>query len=213
MKTPLLAVLLAATTGCGAGVAPAMKATAEPHFADKAPGKARVVFARPSGGCDTFDHAVIVDESGAFVGALAPDTEFAVDVAAGRRAFFVWPGMDLRSEKTPSFQPVGVIDLELREDATRSVDVAVVTPHGGRGHCYRYAVFGFEKSATAADVAPRAGLRVVEPDIAAGQAYLRQKKEVSGAYFLMARDILAQRHAARALASDRSEQLDAAGLK
>lgn len=202
------AMLALGLTGCAAS-APGMHARADAKVPAQPGGAARVTFARAGSGCDTFDSAIVTDEAGHFVGALAPNTEFVADVPEGRRAFFLWPTLDLRSEKTANFEPVDVVDLDLHAGQSQTVNVQLVVPHEGRGHCYRYAVFYFAKpTADASD----AGFRIVESDPAAGQAFLSERKDVSGAYYLMDKERLAKRRANERLITRRREELRAAGF-
>jgi len=207
MRTALAFTLLA-VSGCAQAPAPAMSPRADGKFAEHAPGTARFVFTRHASGCDTSDHAVVVDESGAFVGALRPDTAFAMDVPPGRHAFFVWPGMDLRNAGRPDFRPVAAIEAEVAADESRVINVLVFEPPQGRGRCFREAHFYFEKRPN--DVAAEtANLRIVEADRASGQGYLREHRELSSAYFTMGQDRLARRRAAQEDAARRAEQAKA----
>src|SRR3954468_11860456 len=92
--------------GCSRPNAPAMAPLANREMGPIAPGMARIVFVRPATACDTSDHAVVVDESGKFIANLTGGTAFSADVAPGPHAFFVWPGVDMRTEKVENFRPV-----------------------------------------------------------------------------------------------------------
>ena len=201
--------------GCTARQTPAMAPRAEQHLPAIAPRAAQVVFRRASSPCDSSDHAIVVDETGQFLGTLAPDTAFAVNTTPGRHAYSVWPGMDLRQEKDPSFRPVGVLEASLKPNEHRAVDVAVVLPREGRGHCQSYAVFYFEKTngSSSLEGESMGSVRIMQPDAVAGQAYLREKKELSAAYFNMAHDILDTRRAAKTEADRRTQRLRDANLQ
>jgi hypothetical protein len=174
------------------------------------PGAAKIIVVRPVTACDTADHAVLVDEAGGFVGTLAPGTALALDVPPGRHAFFVWPGMDLRSEREPVYQPIGVLDATWAAGQTRFVRVDVVRPREGRGHCYHYAVFQFARAEPSETLE---GQQCLVPDAAAGQALLRSKRDVTATYFTLARDDLDRRRAAADHAALRATQLQEAGAR
>lgn len=198
--------------GCARPNAPAMAPRVTREITPVAPGMARVVFVRPATACDTSDHAVVVDESGKFVANLTGGTAFAADVAPGRHAFFLWPGIDMRTDKVDNFRPVSVIELQPASETSSVVRIDVATPVEGRGHCYQQSVFFFEKPAKELDADSLKGSRLVESDQQAGDAYLRERKELSGAYFEMAHGVLvAQRHR-RAEANARTERLKKAGM-
>jgi hypothetical protein len=207
-------VLVGVLIGCSTPAAPAMAPAPDGTVAATAarPGTTRVVFVRPATACDTADHAIVVDEGGTFVGALLPGTAVATDVAPGRHAFLVWPGMDLRNERTPPYRPVGVLDETWGADQTRVVRVDVATPPEGRGHCYRYNVFHFD--APQGDVSQAtADLRLLVADVNAGQAFLRGQGELTAAYFTMGLDKLDKRRAAEGHATLRARQVQEAGLR
>ena len=189
-----------------------MAPSANREIAPVAPGMARVVFVRPATACDTSDHAVVVDESGKFIANLTGGTAFAADVAPGRHAFFLWPGIDMRTDKVDNFRPVSVIELQQEPETSSVVRIDVVTPVEGRGHCYQQSVFFFEKPVKELDSDALSGTRLVDSDQQAGDAYLRERKELSAAYFEMAHGSLVAQRKSRAEAARRTERLKKAGL-
>ncbi len=193
-------------------MAPAMAPRANGKLGPVTPGMARVVFVRPASACDTSDHAVVVDENGKFIANLSGGTAFAADVAPGRHAFFLWPGMDLRSEKVAGFRPVSVFDLQLQSEASSVVKIDVAAPTEGRGRCYSQSVFVWEREQATLDEGALSELRFMDADPRAGDAYLHERKELSAAYFEMAHDVLVAHRNREAQMADRNDRLKKAGL-
>ncbi len=85
-----LAVLMAAlTAGCGAATSEYMRPIAGPEPAGMPPGKAKVVFVRPS----NFANKVvftIIDERGYFLGDSTAGARFAVFLDPGEHYFIAW---------------------------------------------------------------------------------------------------------------------------
>ena len=176
-----LAMAGLATTSCAPALAPAM--TAAPAVERAPEGAALVVFVRPGSACDTADHAVIVDEQGAFVGNAAPRSQFAAVVTPGEHVFFAWPSLDLRSQKT-GWDPVGVIRMKVAPGDV--VRIGVQVPEFSKLHCNRYATFIFttrfaegELDAWLADARPMvadkgAGQRALDAEPEVVQAHLQE---------------------------------------
>ena len=120
--------------------------------------------------------------------------------------------MDLRSEKVDNFRPISVLDLQQEPETSAVVRIDVVRPDGGRGHCYQQSVFYFERPPKDLEADSLSGVRMVDSDQAAGAAYLRERKELSAAYFEMARGVLVGQRSRNAEAARRADRLKKAGL-
>jgi len=198
-KGRLVFLLALGVSGCGRPNAPAMSPRIDQKVSPPASGMAQVIFVRPATGCDTYDHAVVVDEEGKFVANLVGGTANAVQVGAGQHAFFVWPGMDLRRQGAPkNYRLVSVLDRRWEADTSSVVLLNVPTPWQGRGQCFRYNVFDFQTPPANLGAESLEAVRLVDSDVAAGEAYLRERNELSTAYFEMAREVLELKRKKRA---------------
>lgn len=178
-----MCVLVAA---CAKPVVPAM------HGGEGlAPPPGTIVFVRPPSPCDTTDHARIVDAEGHFIGALGSGTWFSVANVPGEQTFYVWPGLDLRLQKYPEFQPVGAIKVRAGEDRVTYVGVRVSERH--ERQCWKYAVFHFTRPDAAEAEHWMGAAHELVPDRAEGDALLARDADVSRAYMEMSRARLEQR--------------------
>jgi hypothetical protein len=178
--------LIALLAACAQPEVPAMYAG---DAATPPPGT--IVFVRPPSPCDTTDHARIVAADGRFVGALGPGTWFAVQNYTGDQIFYVWPGLDLRLELHPEFQPVDVVHVRAGERKTTYIGVRV--HEHLKLKCWKYATFRFTRPAPQDAERWMHDGRELVADRAEGQAVLVRDADVTRAYLQMAKDKQARR--------------------
>jgi len=174
------AVLLT-LAACAVPPAPAMNAATP---AAPPSGKAVVVFVRPASACDTSDHARVVDEHGAFAGALGPDTSFTLAVEPGAHHFFVWPGLDLTTPLVPQYAPVDAVRVDVEAGETTFVAVRPVKSRSLS--CGRNAIYAFERPDAARADEWIARAKPLAPDREAG-ALLLARDPATTQYLALAR--------------------------
>lgn len=189
MRSAAFHLLLVVLAGCEPSVVHVTHST--PPIAPTE--AATIVFVRPTSTCDNGDHARIVDDTGRFVGALPPNTTFAVRVEpmwyAGSTprgtVFYVWP--DVLVARKPGLIEQGPVDfIRVRPSVRGPTYIGVLQTESW--HCRDDVGFHFVNSTPNRATEWLRDARPFNLDSGDGHALLDRDGDATREYLKMARE-------------------------